>query len=93
MELIVFIIALATPILLFLLGGILYLHFGWCSKFYHDFLEWHIPVRTVVCKDSLGNTYEVSSCRECFRTLFKDSNGDWVTKDELTVEERKRYNV
>lgn len=93
MALIICIIALATPILLFILCGVLYSYFGWFSKFYHDFLEWHIPERVTIRKDAVGNTYEIGFCRECFRTLVKNSNGDWVTKDELTVEERNRYNV
>ena len=60
-------------ILFFIVTAALYLTKGFFKWFYHDALEWHVPV------DSIGfnGVSFCSKCKFCNRTIYQDSQGNW----------------
>lgn len=56
-----------------LVGGVLYLAFGWFKWMYHDLMEWHKPTDE---RSFDGCSYH-SVCKYCGKEIMQDSQGNW----------------
>ena len=46
---------------------------GWFKWFYHDILQWHVPVDKQAFD---GQSFE-STCKHCGKKILQDSQGNW----------------
>ena len=60
----------------FLLGGsVFYPKLGMFKFFYHDILNWHVPIES--------NPHIHSTCKYCEKDIVHDSFGIWYLEDEM----------
>lgn len=55
-------------------SAIFYQLFGWGKNFYHNLLDWHIPIK----KETRIEGYtETSICKYCKKPIMKNPQGNW----------------
>lgn len=68
-------IAVLVAVLVFLVGGILYVRSGLFKLVYHDIFRWHEPDETKAVETANGKLY--CRCRYCRRLMMRDGEGNW----------------
>lgn len=73
--LIVIVIALGILYVISLICAPLYFKFGFGKCFFHDVMEWHIPIETE--ESTFDGCSEHNHCKFCGKEIMQDSQGNW----------------
>lgn len=65
--------AILTIGIIIFVTPILYFKFGWLKFFYHDVMEWHMPIEEV----GYDGCSFISKCKFCGKEIMQDSQGNW----------------
>lgn len=61
-----------------LVCGLIYLKTGLFKMFYHDGLDWHVPIND--SKHYRGINH-CAICKHCGKRIMQDSQGNWFSID------------
>ena len=68
-------LVLGAAIIWSIVGATLYFKLGWFKFFYHDFLGWHTPDKSIEqWSDGLS---QHAICKHCKNDIMQDSQGNW----------------
>ena len=71
-------ITLLTILSLMFITGFIYLMTGLFKWFYHDVLEWHLPISESERFKGISNC---AVCKHCGKRIMQDSQGNWFRYD------------
>lgn len=65
-------VTIEIAVIIFLICSLLYTHYGFFKRFFHNGLHWHEP--TTIWFDD----FQVHSiCKHCGKEIMRDSQGNW----------------
>ena len=68
-------IVLVVVLITFIITALLYLKTGMFKRFYHDFMEWHLPDENIPSHYDGCSIH--SKCKYCGKDITQDSQGNW----------------